>query len=105
MNNEELSKEVLNSDLSDDAKIAVMKVIFGVKEDQYVPPYGVGKDNMLYPNITWPQFVPVDKNDWWTQLPTVTCENADALWWKQHLENGRADCVTSNPVTYSCGTI
>ena len=103
MDIETLAKEVLNSNLSDDAKVEIMKAIFGSKEKAWVPPYNIGKDYELTPNqpvrIT-PDVTPCE-DDQWRKITTVV-ESGDSLWWKQHLENAKADCVgIGNQITYS----
>jgi hypothetical protein len=74
----ELSKEVLNSNLSDEAKIEVMKALFGQRDDKYVPPYQI-----TYPYIV--KEVPPRRN-WWED---ITCGDGD--WWEQQRLNGIAD--------------
>lgn len=87
MNIETLAKEVLNSNLSDDAKVEIMKAIFGSKEKAWVSPYNIGKDFELIPNQ--PIHIP----------DSTPCEDD---WWKQHMENAKADCVgIGSQITYS----
>jgi hypothetical protein len=74
----ELSKEVLNSNLSDEAKIEVMKALFGQRDDKYVPPYQI-----TYPYIV--KEVPPRRN-WWDE---ITCGDGD--WWQQQQRNAQAD--------------
>lgn len=103
MNIETLAKEVLNSNLSDDAKVAIMKALFKTEEKAWVPPYNIGKDNELILNqpvrIT-PDVTP-SEDDWWRRITTIAA-NGDLQWWKQHLENAKADCVgIGNQIIYS----
>ena len=101
MNIETLAKEVLNSNLSDDAKVEVMKALFGSKEKAWVPPYTIGKGYELIPNqpIRIPDSTPCE-DDWWRKVTTTA--SGDLLWWKQHMENAKADCVgIGSQITYS----
>lgn len=103
MNIETLAKEVLNSNLSDDAKVEIMKAIFGSKEKAWVPPYNIGKDYELTPNqpvrIT-PDATP-SEDDWWRRITAIAADG-DLQWWEQHLENAKADCVgIGNQIIYS----
>lgn len=41
MDTETLAKEVLNSNLSDDTKICIMKVLFKTEKKEWVPPYSI----------------------------------------------------------------
>lgn len=75
----ELSKEVLNSNLSDEAKIEIMKALFGQREDKYIPPYQI-----TYPYIV--KEVPQRHRNWWED---ITCGDGD--WWEQQRLNGIAD--------------
>ena len=103
MNIETLAKEVLNSNLSDDAKVEIMKAIFGSKEKAWVPPYNIGKDFELIPNqpIRIPDSTPC-KDDWWRKVTTIAADG-DLQWWRQHMENAKADCVgvLGSQITYS----
>lgn len=74
----ELSKEVLNSNLSDEAKIEIMKALFGQRDEKYVPPY----------QITYPYIVKEvsPRRNWWED---ITCGDGD--WWEQQRLNGIAD--------------
>lgn len=103
MNIEALAKEVLNSNLSDDAKVEIMKAIFGSKEQAWVPPYSIGKDFELIPNqpIRIPNSTPCE-DDWWRKVTTIAADG-DLQWWRQHMENAKADCVgvLGSQITYS----
>ena len=102
MDIETLAKEVLNSNLSDDAKVAIMKALFKTEEKAWAPPYNIGKDFELIPNqpIRIPDSTPCE-DDQWRKITTVV-ESGDSLWWKQHLENAKADCVgIGNQIIYS----
>ena len=103
MNIETLAKEVLNSNLSDDAKVEIMKAIFGSKEKTWVPPYNIGKDNELILNqpIRITSYLDPSEDDRQRNNTTIAADG-DLQWWKQHLENAKADCVgIGNQITYS----
>lgn len=103
MNIETLAKEVLNSNLSDDAKVEIMKAIFGSKEKAWVPPYNIGKDNELILNqpVRITSYLDPSEDDRWRNNTTIAADG-DLQWWKQHLENAKADCVgIGNQITYS----
>ena len=82
MEKEQLSKEILSSNLSDDAKIELFKMMF--KEIiQAAPPYP------YQPQVVTTPFIKPDPSVDWIK---VTCLNwDDAGWWKQQMENARAD--------------
>lgn len=81
MEREQLSKEILNSNLSDDAKIELFKMMFNQTIQQVSYPYPVR-------TITTDPFKPDPNVDW----IKVTCQNwDDSGWWKQQMENARAD--------------
>lgn len=103
MNIETLAKEVLNSNLSDDAKVAIMKALFKTEEKAWVLPYNIGKDYELTPNqpVRITPFVAPSEDDQWRNNTTIAAVG-DLQWWKQHLENAKADCVgIGNQITYS----
>lgn len=102
MNIETLAKEVLNSNLSDDAKVEVMKALFGSKEKTWVPPYNIGKDFELILNqpVRISDSTPCEDDRW--RNNTTIAADGDLQWWKQHLENAKADCIgIGNQITYS----
>ena len=103
MDIETLAKEVLNSNLSDDAKVAIMKALFKTEEKAWVPPYNIGKDYELTPNQSVriiPSVAP-SEDDRWRNNTTIAADG-DLQWWKQHLENAKADCVgIGNQIIYS----
>lgn len=76
----ELSKEVLNSNLSDEAKIEIMKALFGQRNDKYVPPY----------QITYPHIVKEvsPRRNWWED---ITYGDGDGDWLEQQRLIGTAD--------------
>ena len=87
---DELYKEVLNSNLSDDAKIEIMKVLVSGKDVPYQPPYQIQQPYII-------KYVPAEENK---KIPwEITCDS-DAGWWRQQMENAIADCVTSSPFHY-----
>ena len=103
MNTEILAKEVLNSNLSDDAKVEIMKAIFGSKEKAWVPPYNIGKDNELILNqpVRITSYLDPSEDDRWRTNTTIAADG-DLQWWEQHLENAKADCVgIGNQIIYS----
>lgn len=103
MNTETLAKEVLNSNLSDDAKVEIMKALFKTEEKAWVPPYNIGKDNELILNqpVCITSYLDPSEDDRWRNNTTIAADG-DLQWWKQHLENAKADCVgIGNQITYS----
>ena len=103
MNTETLAKEVLNSNLSDDAKVAIMKALFKTEEKAWVPSYNIGKDNELILNqpVRITSYLDPGEDDRWRNN-TIIAAVGDLQWWKQHLENAKADCVgISNQIIYS----
>ena len=103
MNIETLAKEVLNSNLSDDAKVEIMKALFKTEEKAWVPPYNIGKDNELILNqpVRITSYLDPGEDDRWRKNTAIAADG-DLQWWKQHLENAKADCVgIDNQITYS----
>ena len=103
MNIETLAKEVLNSNLSDDAKVEIMKALFKTEEKAWVPPYNIGKDNELILNqpVRITSYLDPGEDDRWRKNTTIAADG-DLQWWKQHLENAKADCVgIGNQIIYS----
>lgn len=103
MNTETLAKEVLNSNLSDDAKVEIMKALFKTEEKAWVPPYNIGKDNELILNqpVRIMSYLDPSEDDRWRTNTTIAADG-DLQWWKQHLENAKADCVgIGNQIIYS----
>lgn len=103
MNTETLAKEVLNSNLSDDAKVEIMKALFKTEEKAWVPPYNIGKDNELILNqpVRITSYLDPSEDDRWRTNTTIAADG-DLQWWKQHLENAKADCVgIGNQIIYS----
>lgn len=103
MNIETLAKEVLNSNLSDDAKVAIMKALFKTEEKAWVPPYNIGKDNELILNqpVRITSYLDPSEDDRWRNNTTIVADG-DLQWWKQHMENAKADCVgIGSQITYS----
>ena len=91
MMNEELLKDIVESNLSADAKVELMKLLLRDKE-KIAQTYEV-----VYPYIIEKRITPQDWDPY-----KVTCEESgDSLWWKQHIANAAADCVTNNPVVYN----
>ena len=76
MNIETLAKEVLNSNLSDDAKVEIMKALFKTEEKAWVPPYNIGKDNELIPNqpIRIMRYLTPSEDDWWRKTTTIATD-------------------------------
>ena len=66
MDTETLVKEVLNSNLSDDAKIQIMKTLFKIEEKPRGPHYFLKKIYERVPNqfIHGPNVTPCEDN-WW----------------------------------------
>lgn len=92
MMNEDLLKDIVESNLSADTKVELMKCLLGEKEEKNVTPYEI-----IYPYVIERRLTPQDLDPY-----KVTCgESGDSLWWKQHLANAAADCVTNNPVVYN----
>lgn len=103
MNIETLAKEVLNSNLSDDAKVEIMRALFKTEEKAWVPPYNIGKDNELILNqpVRITSYLDPSEDDRWRKNTTIAADG-DLQWWKQHLENAKADCVgIGNQIIYS----
>lgn len=103
MNMEILAKEVLNSNLSDDAKVAIMKALFKTEEKAWVPPYNIRKDYELTPNqpVRITSYLDPSEDDRWRNNTTIAADG-DLQWWKQHMENAKADCVgIGSQITYS----
>lgn len=88
MMNEELLKDIVESNLSADAKVELIKLLLRDKE-KIAQPYEV-----VYPYIIERRTQPQDWDPY-----KVTCD--DSLWWKQHLADAAGDCVTNNPVVYN----
>ena len=76
MNIETLAKEVLNSNLSDDAKVEIMKALFKTEEQAWVPPYNIGKDNELIPNqpVRITPYLAPSEDDWWRKITTIATD-------------------------------
>ena len=86
---DELYKEILNSNLSDDAKIEIMKALISGKDTSYQPPYQIQQPYII-------KNVPIEEK----KIPwEITC-GSDADWWRQQMENAAADCVTSSIFHY-----
>ena len=103
MNIETLAKEVLNSNLSDDAKVEIMKALFKTEEKTWVLPYNIGKDNERFLNqpVRIMSYLDPSEDDRWRKNTTIAADG-DLQWWKQHLENAKADCVgIGNQIIYS----
>lgn len=103
MNIETLAKEVLNSNLSDDAKVEIMKALFKTEEKTWVPPYNIGKDNewILNQPVRIMSYLDPSEDDRWRKNTAIAADG-DLQWWKQHLENAKADCVgIGNQIIYS----
>lgn len=91
MMNEDLIKDIVESNLSSDTKVELIKRLFKDKET-IQRPYEVVYPFIIERKLTQPQ-------DW--DPYKVTCEESgDSLWWKQNLANAAADCVTNSPVSY-----
>ena len=91
MMNEELLKDIVESNLSADAKVELIKLLLKDKE-KIAQPYEV-----IYPYIIEKRLTPQD----WDPYKVTCGESGDSLWWKQHLANAAADCVTNSPVVYN----
>lgn len=91
MMNEELLKDIVESNLSADAKVELMKLLLRDKE-KIAQPYEV-----IYPYVIEKRLTPQD----WDPYKVTCGESGDSLWLKQHLANAAADCVTNSPVVYN----
>lgn len=81
MTNEELLKDIVESNLSADAKVELMKLLLRDKE-KIAQPYEV-----IYPSyIIEKRITPQN----WDPYKVTCGESGDSLWWKQHIANAAA---------------
>ena len=111
MDKKELMKEVIYSNLTDDAKYEIITLIFKEDAQKNQPtfvPYTLHTPIPVTP-------IQVPNNFWWTEL---TCDDKKALkdlgvkwddsgWWQQQMENARADVesITKPNITWSTQTL
>lgn len=92
MINENLIKDIVESNLNSDTKVELIKRLFK-DEEKTTQPYEI-----IFPHIIEKRLYP-QPQDW--DPYKVTCgESGDSLWWKQQQANAAADCVTNSKVIY-----
>lgn len=85
MNKEDLVKEVIESNLSSEAKLEVMKLLFA----PYQPI--IQQQPIIIKQIEYPS----TNKDWWKDIEVIGSQEPtlwdDTGWWQQHLRDAQVD--------------